>query len=40
MNIIGQWNFALHPSVQITPLSFADVRRNFVNVASANGWDM
>jgi ABC-type proline/glycine betaine transport system permease subunit len=40
MNIIGQWSFALRPSVQITRLSFADVPRNFVNAALANGWDM
>jgi ABC-type proline/glycine betaine transport system permease subunit len=40
MNIIGQWSFALRPSVQITRLSFADVPHNFVNAASANGWDM
>jgi hypothetical protein len=40
MNIIGQWSFASRPSVQITRLSFADVPHNFVNAASANGWDM
>jgi hypothetical protein len=40
MNIIGQWSFALRPSVQIIPSSFAAVPRNFVNAASANGWDM
>jgi hypothetical protein len=40
MNIIEQWSFALRPSVQITRLSFADVRRNSVNAALANGWDM
>jgi ABC-type proline/glycine betaine transport system permease subunit len=38
--VTPQWSFALRPSVQITRLSFADVPRNFVNAALANGWDM
>jgi hypothetical protein len=40
MNIIEQWSIALRRSVPIIPSNSSDVRRNSVNAALANGWDM